>query len=134
MDRQTIAIFNDSLERCKNNPKFMDIFYERFLASSQEVRDKFANTDFIKQKAVLEGSLPLMLFVSVDSKRGFNPLKRIAEMHNRNELDVRPELYEYWLDALIYSVQQCDPEYSKSTESAWRQIMRKGIDYMSAAY
>ena len=38
-------VFRESLERCGRGV-FVDRFYERFLASSPEVREKFAGTDF----------------------------------------------------------------------------------------
>ncbi len=37
--------FNDSFERCINDPLFLDQFYEIFLASSDEVSAMFTDTD-----------------------------------------------------------------------------------------
>ena len=37
--------FNDSFERCINDPLFLDQFYEIFLASSDEVSAMFKDTD-----------------------------------------------------------------------------------------
>ena len=56
MDKPAIRIFNDSLARCLSNDRFFRRFYELFLASSQEVRDKFRNTDFAKQNRMLRAS------------------------------------------------------------------------------
>ena len=52
---------DESLRRCNAHPVFLDLFYENFLASSPKVKEKFANTDFAKQKRALQASLNLML-------------------------------------------------------------------------
>ena len=53
--------FGDSYQRCKNDENFFAIFYETFLASSEEVREKFKNTDFKVQTQLLKVSLPLIM-------------------------------------------------------------------------
>ncbi len=40
MDETEIELFNDSLARCMSGGQFVQRFYELFLASSEEVRDK----------------------------------------------------------------------------------------------
>ena len=37
--------FNDSFERCINDPLFLDQFHEIFLSSSDEVSSMFKDTD-----------------------------------------------------------------------------------------
>ena len=50
-------LFNDSLERCTSDRRFLERFYELFIASSPEAAAKFAHTDFRVQKAALKVSL-----------------------------------------------------------------------------
>ena len=57
MDDSTLKTFEDSLQRCNSNPNFLDRFYEVFLASSPKVKEKFAQTDFVRQKRALRASL-----------------------------------------------------------------------------
>jgi hypothetical protein len=57
LNERDIELFNDSLERCTTGRRFLDRFYELFVASSAEVAAKFANTDFRVQKAALKVSL-----------------------------------------------------------------------------
>ena len=47
--------FNDSFERCINDPLFLDQFYEIFLASSDEVSVMFTKTDVDTQADDLTG-------------------------------------------------------------------------------
>lgn len=56
-------IVMQSYGRCCASDGFFDSFYERFLASSPEVRGKFANTDMKGQKLLLrQGILNVVLY------------------------------------------------------------------------
>ncbi|MCK5356277.1 MAG: hypothetical protein KAJ63_14260, partial [Methyloprofundus sp.] len=83
--------FNDSFERCINDPLFLDQFYEIFLASSDEVSAMFTDTDMGTQKAMLMTSLVYMRDAHPDL------LASIAEKHNH----IKPYFYALWLDSLI---------------------------------
>ena len=61
MDAGTLREFEASLERCSADPDFLDIFYGNFLGSSPKVREKFAGTDFDRQKAALRSSFDVVL-------------------------------------------------------------------------
>ncbi len=134
MTEQDIELFNDSLERCTRSPGFLDRFYDLFLAASEEIAEKFKHTDFRKQKRVLRISLYMMMLVTEGKAEGDAYLKRIAHRHSKNELDIKPKLYDLWLACLIQAVREFDPLFSRETESAWRNIMRPGIEFMKSKY
>jgi hemoglobin-like flavoprotein len=134
MSERDVEVFNDSLERCTRHPRFLDRFYELFLASSEAVARKFTHTDFKKQKRALRTSLYMMMLVTEGKAEGDVHLERIARRHSRSELDVKPELYELWLDCLIQAVKEFDPSFNRETEGAWRSIMRPGIEFMRSRY
>lgn len=69
-----------------------------------------------------------------ESPPGVPDLERLAQLHSRRRLDVRPELYELWLDRLIQAVREFDPLFSGETEKAWRNVMRPGVEFMKARY
>jgi hemoglobin-like flavoprotein len=131
-----VPVFVSSLKRCLERPDFLRHFYERFMASSDEVRAKFANTDFSTQVKVLEQSL-FVLAVAAEGQEGSlarAELPRLAKRHSRSELDVRPELYDQWLDCLIEAARECDPEFTGEVELAWRETLSVGIAQMRMAY
>jgi len=131
MDENVIATFDQSLRRCDNEPRFLDIFYDRFLASSPKVKEKFANTDFAKQKRLLRASFYLIVLAAEDPEKGPERyLQYLAERHSAKNLNVGSELYDLWLDSLLETVEGCDPEFSPEVEQAWEQMMEIGIDYM----
>jgi len=136
MDARARDTFLASFARCRAAAGFLDAFYQRFVASSEEVRAKFAGTDMKRQVRMLEDSL-FVVAVAVQGEEGSlarSELPRIAARHSRADRDVRPQLYDLWLGCLIDTVRTHDPQFSAEVEAAWRETMAFGIDYMRARY
>lgn len=134
MSESDLALFNDSLERCRKHPDFLDRFYAMFLESSETVAAKFAQTDFPRQKLVLAESLYTILSFARRRPVSEPALERIAQIHGRAGYDIRPELYDLWLECLLRSVRECDPLCSEDTESAWRAVLQSAIEFMKERY
>lgn len=135
MDSETLATFERSLARCTADPDFLDLFYGNFLSSSPKVREKFAGTDFDRQKASLHASFDLLLLAARDGENGPEKhLAALAERHGARQLGVGAELYDLWLDSLLKSVKVCDPAWSEDVEQAWEAVMGIGIRYLCARY
>jgi hemoglobin-like flavoprotein len=134
MNEEERELFNDSLERCTQRIDFIDRFYQSFLASSDEVRKKFENTDFRRQRKMLRSSLYLLILACEGMPEGMQHLERIAELHSKGERDIPPHLYELWANCLIQTVQECDSRFDARTEKAWRSMVKIGIDYMIDHY
>lgn len=112
---------------------FVDAFYDNFLDSSPEVAQRFNRTNF--------DSLKRMLAISIVHVAKFYPTRKpdvllgvLAARHSQRDLDVRPELYDNWLDALIKTVRTFDPKYDELTGKAWRTVLGPGIDFMKSRY
>jgi len=120
--------FNDSFERCINDPLFLDQFYQIFLSSSDEVSDMFKGTDMDTQKAILMTSLVYM------SEAHSDLLASIAEKHDKEHLNIKPYFYALWLDSLIAAAKSIDPLFDDMTERLWREVLQLGIDFMVSQY
>lgn len=120
-----------SYYRCRKNRQFIDAFYELFLAKSPEIAAMFAGTDFNIQRLMLRESLLEMLCFDRDIPGTREEVERLGRHHG--QLEVTPEMYSMWLDALCEAIRKYDPEYSPTVEQRWRQAMQKGIDIMLAA-
>ena len=121
-----------SYGRCCASPDFFDSFYRHFLASSPLIREKFVDTDMSAQKLLLrQGILNLVMHA-----RGMpdTKLRALGESHSRGRLDIRPELYDLWLDALLLTVSGHDKQFNESIRSAWREVLNKGISVIKAGY
>ena len=132
-DDRTLQTFDASLARCNANPAFLDRFYAIFLASSPKVREKFAQTDFARQKAALQASFTAMLSAARDQTAGAK-LNDLAERHSSRQLNIGAELYDLWLDSLLAAVNECDPHYDAQVRDAWERVMMVGIGYLLSRY
>ena len=133
MHERDVELFNDSLERCSRSPEFLQRFYALFLASSDVVARKFEHTDLRKQARMLKTSLYVMMLASGEIER-IAHLERIAKLHSRAGLDIKPELYDLWLDRLVQAVEEFDPMFDLEIETAWRRLLQPGIEFMKSRY
>jgi hemoglobin-like flavoprotein len=135
VDQAKLKMFDESLRRCNAREGFLDLFYEIFLSSSPKVQEKFAKTDFVRQKRALRASLHIMLLAAEDEESGPERyLSDLARQHSKRMLDVGAELYDLWLDSLIRTVKECDPEFTPEIETAWEEVMMIGVRHMLSHY
>jgi hemoglobin-like flavoprotein len=133
MYERDFELFNDSIERCSGKPEFLSRFYALFLASSSAVAKKFETTDLRRQARLLRTSLYIMMLSGGDSERTVH-LERLAQLHSRTQMDIKPELYDLWLDRLMQAVEEFDPMFNMEIEIAWRRLLQPGIEFMKSRY
>lgn len=131
---EDIAIFNDSFLRCQNKTGFLNHFYQLFLDSSEEVNKKFKNTDFDKQQMALKSSFYMMLLTIQGNARGQRYLEEIADLHSSRRLNIKPEMYDLWLECLLKTVEEFDPLFDDQVRRVWRSLMSQGIRFMQSRY
>jgi len=87
------------------------------------------------QKKVLRDSLFLMLSAA-GTTVGYAhvQLEKLAKRHSHNDLGIEPEWYAPWLDTLLQTVAEFDPDYSDAIDAAWRDSMKEGIELLAAGY
>ncbi len=115
------------------NPEFIGRFYTRFLDSSPEIAKRFANTDMSRQKTMLHDSLGTLVDFS-SHKRITRQMQRLAVVHGPGAADVHPDLYARWVESLLATVREFDPEYSPDVDLAWRLTLAPGISYLQFSY
>ena len=118
----------DSYYRCRRDERFLDTFYEVFLAKSPAVAMMFAQTDFKIQKLMLRQSLLEMLCFDRGMSGTKQELERLGRRHR--ELGVTTDMYSMWLDALCEAIRMHDPDYGPELEELWRAAMLKSIKEM----
>jgi hemoglobin-like flavoprotein len=124
----------ESYHRCEASRGLCDSFYDILFAKSAEIPPKFDMTDMERQKQDVTASVLMALRLGIGDLIARQYVQKIAESHNRHGHNIRPELYELWLDALCEAVQKCGPHYTPKLEKHWRQVMRPAIEMMIAAY
>jgi hemoglobin-like flavoprotein len=130
-------IFTQSYWRVVNETvdidDFVDTFYQKFLNSSDEVREKFKNTDFERQRRMLAQSFLHIESVYTESTTS-ERMQEIAQIHSKQGRDIPPHLYDLWISCLIETASEYDKEFDESVAAAWRTVMRPGIEFMKAYY
>ncbi len=121
-----------SYGRCCRKDEFFVDFYDFFMSSSDTIRNRFLKTDMEAQRHLLRnGIMQLILHARGMSDR---KLRALGESHNRNHYDIKPEWYTLWLEALLKTVRQHDPDYTPELGKAWREVLNPGIDLIRGAY
>ena len=131
-----VDVFRKSLDRCLADAWFIKSFYERFMASSAEVREKFKDTDMGRQYQMVTDSLYVLAEAAdggQDSPAG-EALAGVAARHSRQGVDIHTGLYDLWTSALMEAASEHDPEFTPEVEQAWRQALAAGIEYMRSRY
>lgn len=116
-----------------NDQDFFDCFYVTFLGASPEVRAKFKETGLPRQKQMMRKALAHLDRLSAE-KTADVYVQRLARIHSREEQDIPPHLYSLWLDCLMVTVRDYDPEWTDDVDLAWRMALAPGITYMQFQY
>ena len=126
-------VFNDSYKRAiePDANSFYKRFYENFISADPKIAVLFAKTFMNLQREMLKQSMTIMMSFS-DTMEPDNELEEIAMMHGKGKLDIPPGFYEIWLDRMIKTVEEFDPEFDESVETAWRVMMAPGVAYMQS--
>ena len=86
-----------------------------------------------RQRQMLQVSLDHMVYFAID-KEETKEIAQVAAAHARSGADIPERLYELWLDSLLATVSQFDPEYDAEIDAAWREALAPAIEYMKSHY
>jgi len=79
-------------------------------------------------------SLLLIAEATSGEPEGLKELNKRAETHNRHNLDIQPELYEFWLSTLIATSKEFGDYWSQDIENSWCKILGYAINHLSRSY
>ena len=127
-------LFLQSVNRCVANDAFIPAFYERFLGSSEEIKNKFRATDFQKQNTMLARSLELCAGATAGESESLAEINERATTHDRDHLNIEPRFYDVWLEAIIATARDFDDEWNDAIEAAWKRILGHVVQRMIRRY
>jgi hemoglobin-like flavoprotein len=133
-DDSSKDIFIASLGRCSQWAGFIPAFYSRFLESSDEIRERFRDTNFEQQNRMLAKSLELAAAATAGDPAGLQEMRERATTHSRTHLNIPPPLYDVWLSAILATASEFDAEWSEEVDRAWRRILEHVIHFMTRSY
>jgi len=126
----SVRIARASFDRCCEAPGFLDAFYVIFFAACPAAAPMFARTDFARQHRLLRHAIGLLFSFNQEQVSEPNILTRVAERHGRGALDIDPSWYATFLESLILTVSQSDPQFTPEIGLAWREAAARGVAYM----
>jgi hemoglobin-like flavoprotein len=135
LEEPDLKAVEQSLDRLSAFPSFLERFYDLFLESSPLVREKFKDTNFHRQRRMLQASLHGVITLVRYGESWPDPyLREVAETHSRRDLDIPPELYKLWLNSLLQAVSEHDPQHDADLHLAWQRVLRVGVDFFTSRY
>ena len=79
-------------------------------------------------------SLSMAILFPQDNVVATHAMDKVRDRHNKNNLDIKPEYYDYWLNSLITVVFTSDPGFTPELEQHWRTTMRHVINHITSGY
>jgi len=129
-----IQTVRESYNRCCANGDFPATFYEIFFTKSPEIPELFADTDFTQQKRHFRAaSLLLIKYVPEDDATRI-ALEKIGKTHSRGELNIRPDLYPFFLESVCEAVKKHDPEWTAELEDQWKDRVQGGVELIISKF
>lgn len=122
-------LLNASLRRCLRDEHFFSTFYEHFHDSAPEIATLFNKTNMKQLNKMMESSLFRIIAASESNWESDQDLMEIAKSHK--QMNIKPEFYKFWELSLLATVAECDSKYDKKTRDAWKDILSRGIQFMS---
>ena len=124
----------ESYSRCCVNSKFFDRFYENFLSSHPAIAPLFAETEMTKQKQLLRQGISMMFMLLGGNSVGTTGIDRIGESHSKKNLNIDPNMYDFWINSLVKTVKEFDEKMTTPLEADWKKTLRIGVDRIVAFY
>ena len=126
-------LFNNSYQRAisPDYHGFFTRFYEILVDSDPFIKKLFAHTDMNRQTTMLMESMTYLTSFGHELKPS-KEMEYVATLHGKENLDIPASFYDLWLDCILHTVAERDPEYNTQVDTAWRVIMAPGIEYMKS--
>jgi hemoglobin-like flavoprotein len=116
-----------------NGVSFEDALFDNLLRSCPEVAQRILAGDMEAFRATLMLSIDNLARYYVNGEPT-SILQGVARRQSRGERNIEPRLYEFFLQALLQTVQRYDPKYDEEVGKAWEAVLRPGIEYMKRMY
>ena len=117
----------ESYKRVSRSAGFIDRFYRRFMASHPDVPARFEGVDMERQRFLVGRSVTMLLQHASGVEQVIEHLTETAARHGPHGLDIPAYLFDHWIEALIDTVAECDPEFQPELKAAWRTLLKREV-------
>jgi len=123
-----------SFGRCATSPDFMKDFYDDFLASSPLVQETFKNTDMQVQRDLLKNGLTYLIMYANGSVMAKNKMEKLGKSHDKNHMNINPQLYKYWVNSLLRTIKIHDYKMTRELFDEWKEVILIGVEKMKSMH
>jgi hemoglobin-like flavoprotein len=122
------ALFHASLDRAMQHPDFLQIFYRRFMDSSEEIASMFNGRDMGRIQKKLKMTLQTVSEHTEGQPGLAMYLELLGRIHQR--LNITSEQFKLWRNALIETAEECDELFTPQLRGAWERAIDAVIAQM----
>ncbi len=121
-----------SYGRACHKPAFFEDFYTIFMGKSDDVRSMFKDTNMETQRGLLRSGILCLVMHA----RGMpdTKIRALGDSHSKANMDIKPEYYSVWVEALMETLYRHDTEFSFELEATWREVIRPSIEIIQNMY
>jgi hemoglobin-like flavoprotein len=126
-------LFNISYQRTisPDFETFFKNFYDKLINTDPKIFALFSNTDMEQQVKMLMQSMTHITSYAATMEAN-EEINQIAKNHGKYKLNIPAETYDLWLECLVDTAREYDPEFNSHVETAWREVMSPGLKYMKS--
>ena len=129
-------LFSASYDRCINlhdgDVRFVNHFYGVLKGRDPDIAEIFEAFPVHHQVHVLRTALYLLVDFC-DNQTPSADFTKLVDSHTDNHLGLRPYMLEIWLECILETVAEYDPQFSEVTKAAWITKIKPGIDFLKSA-
>lgn len=126
----TFADVHQSFDRCLRKRDFLRRFYTIFTARHPDIAGRFRETNWDKQIFLLRHGISASIMFASGTSLGDDEVERLRRSHGTSGYDIPGWMYDEWLESLIQTLAEFDPQWNEDLERRWRQAMGVAIDHM----
>lgn len=131
---EEMKLVKKSYARCFLKDDFILHFLNTMAAMKPEIAPYIEKTPFPTIMILLRQGINCTIMYAEGKFAGDFCLEEIRISHNRHNLNINPEYYNYWILSLRQSVADLDPEYTEELGELWVDVVSKGIRYIAEGY
>jgi hemoglobin-like flavoprotein len=130
-----VEIVRNSFLRSSKDKTFAAKFYDNLFFLNPKISSYFMNTDFDHQRRALMNGLEFLIgFLDETDEHSRKQIIRLAKTHSADNLNIHPHHYYYWIDALVMTASELDPDWKDDFQYYWREVIHFPVSFMISFY
>ncbi|WP_018141005.1 hypothetical protein [Thioalkalivibrio sp. ALJ7] len=120
-----------SYQRCRSEGAFLGRFLARFLSSDKRVDATLGRYTKARQEVILDQSVRAVIQQSRSGSAPADGIHRVVQVHSpHGDVPIDPSLYPIWVESLIATIKETDPEWVAALEPEWRAAIAPAVDVL----